>query len=718
MILLGLKDLDLKVSYESGTDDLLNDFYIKTLEQAVEYNRISGFFSSTSLAVSARGVKGLVCNGGKMHLIMSPRLSEEDITCITNATMSPEKILESSLLKEIDSIEDLIINDHVAALGWLIAHEILEIKIAVVYDDVGNILDYEDVEQKGIFHIKVGVIKDKKGDTISFSGSINETASGWMNNVEEFKVFKMWQGEQKDYCKSDIEKFNSYWNTSGKGNVKIYDIPDAVKKSLLMRAPRDIGDINCWKKAKKKSDNEKNSNLIEGLSLFDYQLKAIQMWWENGKRLICEMATGTGKTRVAIGCITKLLNTKQAIVIFVVCPQGTLALQWKADIDTLKIRHDDFLVADGTVPKWRIKLEDKLLDIALKNSKSCIVYTTFDTFSKLDFMKIVTENKGKIKYMLIGDEVHGMGATVVSRGLLEIYEYRLGLSATPKRWFDDLGTAKIINYFGNKTFEFTIKDALITINPLTNNTYLTKYIYKPFFTVLSDDEIDRYNNLTKQIIRQFNKAKNDTEALSKLENMMFIRAAIHKSAFNKYEIFEQILEMENDDIRDMIVFVSDKQMQEVINIMSRRRIRVHKITQEEGTKEMSIYSGRSERQYIIDKFKEGDFQALLAIKCLDEGIDIPSAEKAVLLASSSNPREYIQRIGRVIRRFSGKEQATIYDIIIKPEYSRMSPELIKIEKRIFDKELIRVFKIANNAENNADIAKLIFDVKREGIRWE
>lgn len=711
---MGLKELDLKVSYESGTDDLLNNFYIKVLEQAVEYNRISGFFSSTSLAVSARGVKGLVDNGGKMRLIMSPRLSEEDISAITNATTSPEKVLESNLLKEIDSIEDLITNDHVAALGWLIAHEILEIKIAVVYDDKGNLLDYEEAEEKGLFHIKVGIIEDKKGDMISFSGSINETASGWMHNVEEFKVFKMWQGEQQDYCKSDMEKFNSYWDTTGKNNIKIYDMPDAVKKSLLKRAPRDINDIKCWKQTKKKNDNKK-SNLIEGLSLFDYQLEAIQMWWNNGKRLICEMATGTGKTRTAIGCISKLLTVNKAIVIFVVCPQGTLGLQWKDDIDKLKIRLDDFVVADSTIPKWRMKLEDKLLDITLETSKNCIVYTTFDTFSSVDFIKIVTENKGKIKYMLIGDEVHGLGATVVSRGLLDIYEYRLGLSATPNRWFDELGTSKIMNYFGNKTFEFTIKDALITINPLTNKTYLTKYVYKPIFTVLSDEEIQRYSSLSKQIISQFNRAKNDSDALKKLENMMFMRAAIHKSAVNKYGILEQILDIEDDNIHDMIIFVSDKQMQEVINIMSRRRIRVHKFTKDEGTKIMSIYSGRSERQYIIDKFKKGDFDALLAIKCLDEGIDIPSADKAILLASSTNPREYIQRIGRVIRRYPGKEEATIYDIIIKPEYSRMSPELIKMEKRIFDKELVRVFEIAENAENNADIAKLIFDVKREGI---
>lgn len=709
---MGLRDLDLKASYDSGIgDNVLEDFYIKALSNAVEYCRIAGFFSSTSLAVSARGVRGLIENKGKMKLIVSPRLSKEDVEIIEQATISPETVLENNLIEEINDIENFVFNDHIAALGWLMAKGILEIRVALVYNDDGNVLDYEQVNEKGLFHIKVGIMKDANGDILSFSGSINETASGWVRNVEEFKVFKIWEPGQDEYCKGDIMKFYTYWN-NGVNNVKIFEMPEAVKKKIIEKSPQDINDIKCLSKSRIKKQKEETVDI--GINLFGYQKQAIELWKNNSYKLICEMATGTGKTITAIGCMASVINKYKPIVFFIICPQGTLALQWKEDIEKLNINYDYYVLADSTVKNWRTDLERNLLSIAAEMIETCIVYATFDTFSGKDFTRIVTENKYNTTYMLVGDEMHGLGSRKRSRGLLDVYDFKLGLSATPDRWFDEFGTAKLREYFGKEKFEFSIRDALITVNPLTNKTYLTPYKYIPFFTTLTDEEIEQYNSLSKSITRLYNKAKNSEEEADRLENLMFLRANIHKSAFNKYVEFEKILDELGKDIKDTIIFVSDQQIGKAIDILSRRRICVHKYTESEGKRPLKKYGGMTERQYIISKFKSNDYQALLAIKCLDEGIDIPSAETAILLASSTNPREYIQRIGRIIRRYPEKEVATLYDIIIVPDYCRMNPELRILEKKIFDKEMIRVFEIAENAINSSEIVREIFLVTQEG----
>ena len=245
--------------------------------------------------------------------------------------------------------------------------------------------------------------------------------------------------------------------------------------------------------------------------------------------------------------MASVIGKYQPIVFFIICPQGTLSLQWKGDIDKLNISFDDYVIADSTIKNWRTELEKKLLSIAVGMIETCIVYSTFDTFSGKDFIQIVTENKYNTKYMLIGDEMHGLGSPKRSQGLLKMYDFRLGLSATPDRWFDESGTIKLKEYFGKETFEFTIKDASTTINPLTNKTYLTPYKYIPFFTTLTDDEIEQYNSLSKSAVRLYNKAKKDEEVAARLENIMFLRASIHKNAFNKYVEFEKILDQLGKD---------------------------------------------------------------------------------------------------------------------------------------------------------------------------
>jgi len=704
-----LRDVDFKSNYDSGEDDILNDFYIKALDTAVKYDRIAGFFSSTSLAIASRGLKGFLDNDGTMRLLISPKLSKEDIEVLNKVTASEEEYIASIMMNELKDMEDLMKSSHFTALGWLLAKGILEIKVVVVLNKDGKPMSEEEIEKKGLFHIKVGIIEDAAGDIITFSGSVNESANGWKRNIEEFKVFKDWVKGQDEYCRSDIKKFESYWKQS-MDYAKVYDIPNAIKEKILEVTKTEvcsrtelnkmIEEIEKIEKAEEKTNNP--------FGLFFYQKDAMSLWLENDKKIIFEMATGTGKTRTAIACVSEVLCHKHKLFIIVVTPQATLSLQWKKEMDNLGVKADKSIIADGTNTKWRDQLVDGLLSISLSMIDTVCVYTTYDTFQSKDFISIVQENADCCDNFLIADEAHSVGSDNRSKGLLDIYNFRLGLSATPERWFDEVGTKRISDYFGGKKFVFTINDALHTINPLTGKTYLTPYKYRPIFITLNENELEDYDRLTKRIIRNSNNGDDiDSKAL---ELLIYKRADIHKSAEGKYEALSELIDELGHEIQDLLLFASPKQIDHVRDILTSKGISTHKYTKDVGTRQLSRFGGVSEREYVISQFKNGNLHSLIAIKCLDEGIDIPSAQTGILMSNSTNPREYIQRIGRIIRRFEGKDEAYLYDFIVVPSYDALPDNLAKIEKKVFEKEMIRVIEIAKNAKNSTSVMKKLYDV--------
>lgn len=693
---MSFKDLTLSYSYETGDDDPVNDFYIPVLSESKSYDRIAGYFSSSSLAISARGIAHLINNGGKMRILASPNLSYKDLQTIEKNSESLIKYSETKFMEDIDLLTDSFQRDHLSALGWLISNNLLEIKLVIVMDELGQ------VNENALFHQKIGILEDHNNNFISFSGSINETASGWLNNVEEFKVFKSWIDGQNHYLTDDKLKFDVYWNSES-DNLKVLSVSEAVKEKLVKLS--DDFDVERFI-AKKYITNKKAKTIEEKLNLFTYQKEAVDVWIENDKSLLFEMATGTGKTRTAIGCINEILRTEKSLLCIVACPQGTLSRQWMNEIDSVGLTFEKSLIIDGTNTRWRQDLKSTMNKMAVGYYTKVILYTTHTTCSKSDFTDLIISNKD-IPVCFVGDEAHGLGSYSNKKGLVNEYQYRIGLSATPQRWFDDIGTHKIIDYFGNKSFVFTIGDALSNINPLTGKPFLVNYYYNPVFLELDDEEFSDYEKLTKRISKLSSCSKNSDEYQKNYESLLFARANIQKNAVAKYDSLEKVLE-ENGPINDTIVFTSSEQIDKTMEILRKKEIVAHRYTQDQGTSSEVRYSGRSERQYLIDKFKKGIYQSLVAIKCLDEGIDIPSASKAILMSNSTNPREYIQRIGRVIRQSEGKTRAHIFDFIVEPNIFRIrDPELKKIEVKIFGKELKRVEDMSSNAINNAEVLNVI-----------
>lgn len=711
---MSLKDIKYEYTYDSDDNDILNDFYIPVLREAKTYDRIAGFFSSTCFGVASRGIKGLIDNHGKMRMIISPRVSKDDAEMIKKASSDPEGFLSETLIKSIDDLDDALEKDYVSAMGWMIANGYLEIKIAVVLKDSGEIMPCEEIEEAGLFHIKTGIIYDNDNNIISFSGSINESASGWVRNAEHFDVHRNWIDGHVGFCNQEIERFDSYWS-GRKGNTKVYNIPSAVEKKLLDNAPSSIDDIEFFKSYKTKKRLNKNDDIEPDISLYSYQKEAFNKWIKNNNRMLCEMATGTGKTRTAIACILHALKTCEKLMVIISCPQNTLSMQWYND-ECLKGYKGRKIIADSTNTRWRIDLEDALYDIQFNTIQNCIVFACSKTFSNSDFIEIVKKFENKVNFMLVGDEAHGLGAVKTSKGLLELYKYRLGLSATPSRWFDDVGTNLLHNYFGNSIFEFSIYKALHTNREGTTKPFLTQYKYEPVFVNLTDEEISEYEETTKRIIKTGRFKEVDDKSRERYERLLMYRANIYKNAYEKYSKLVDILNEIGDDISDTIIFATDEQIDEVIDILSNRGISCARYTQKLGTRKLRKYGGKSEREQVIQYFKDKTYEVLVAIKCLDEGIDIPSAKRAIIMASSTNPREFIQRVGRVIRTAPNKDQAEIYDMIVAPS-EKLNKELLKFELDVFEKEQNRIFEISENAINSVSVLKKIDDCLRRVHKW-
>lgn len=682
---MSLKDIDWNLSYESSENEyeLLEKFYVPALQQAVKYYRIAGYFTSSSLIMASKGIEGLVHNNGKMYLLISPQMTSEDFEIISKHGKLTE---DSEIFKDV--MNDLAMPDErLQALGWLLDIGRLEIKVAV-----------RNKSQNSIFHEKIGILFDKDGNVLSFSGSINETAAAWIDNVEEFKVFCSWRDGQQGYVTEDLKKFNSYWKNQKPNIAQIYEIPEAVRKKLISMKPRDINELNIMARYRREKKRENNK-----LSLFPHQQEAVDTWLDNGKSLLFEMCTSAGKTRTAIGCMMKLVAYHERFVAIVSTPQSTLTKQWQNDMKELDISLDVEVFADGSNSKKWTQIELMLMDIQDKKIRCGIIYTTHDTSSNPKFTKLLQENQQNIKYLFIGDEVHATGSTKRKLGLLDCYDYRIGLSATPERMFDDAGTEFLRKYFGNKSYEFTIEQGLHTIKPGTNRPFLNRYIYKPIFVELTDKETQKYNKLTQMIIIMRREDNYDPEELQKLCER---RANIGKNAENKKLALEKIInELDPVKIQDTILFVSPQQLDYVMKRTGELGIKRAEVTEKESTSKKVNDAGDSERQDIINQFRARRLQMLVGIKCMDEGIDIKNARIGVLMSNSTNPREYIQRIGRVVRQDDNKPISVIYDMIVYQNEDIGGSGLL-------EKESKRAAYIAKNAENHDEVAD---EFKRKGV---
>lgn len=665
-------DSEIKFSYYSAKCNLVDTFYNKVLSESIRYDRVSGFFNSTSLAVAAMGMSKFILNNGHMRLVCSARLDEEDVEAINNSDDLKE-IISGKFAKDFESIENGLLKNHVKMLGWMIANNILEIKIGVKLDEKGNF----DI---GMVHPKVGILYDEFDNSIVFDGSVNETRFGWLENVESLRVFKSWR--HPEFMEDDANHFDDLWynNTDG---VEVFDIPDIPKSILINNAPKSIEEFD---ELIFETDYEIKKLLSKSKpKLRGYQNEAVKNWIDNGYKGIFSMATGTGKTYTALSCFDRLIGSKNSLLTVIACPQVHLISQWEKNLKE-DFKYKGKCINTSEDSNWKRNLMSVIGDLR-GSTRNAVVLTSFDKFSDEDFMDIIKLHSGE--FFLIVDEVHGIGALKYRQGFLNVdYDYKLGLSATPEIEDDLERTDLVYDNFGGIVFEYGLEEAI-------DNGFLTRYTYHPIFVELTDEELEKYKKYSRIIANLMAKPNLSQADEEKLDSTIRKRRNLINRAENKLVAFIDFLN-KNPHIKDLIVYGADKKhLEKIESILDEYNISNHRFTGDEKLKTVNGILGRKD---ILELFSKGHFRALSAIKCLDEGVDVPSIQNAVLLSSTLNSRQHIQRRGRILRNSPGKKCAAIYDFIVIPNLKGESESV----KNIFRSETKRYEEYASLAYNDVD----------------
>lgn len=699
---MGFREIEIKGKYRSDEyNDLGTYFVSKLLEHSVVYKRAVGFFSSSALIKLTKGLSKLVAREGcHIYLVASPFLSKEDVEAIKMGYKNRQQVIEESLIREFKPTSDPFECERLNMLCHLIENGILDIKIANKIDD-----SYSDSDEIGMYHEKIGIFEDENGDKVAFSGSLNESDNAYSNNFESILVFKSW--EDRRYFLEIEDDFERLWNDRT-NKLEVYNFPDAAKKELFKYKRTSYRkDIDEYERI------EKNKAPVEidmpkyncPFQLHEYQKSAINKWARQGFRGLFDMGTGTGKTVTALTAAVKLLERmpNHRLAVIICCPQTHLVEQWAEEKDHFNI---NFIVGHSKSRQKNYKslLAKAVQDFNDKISPFFFFVTTNASYKIPSVQAILNEINGPV--MFICDEVHNFGSNGLRDVMNKKYQYRLGLSATIDRHRDEEGTQAIHDYFGEVCVHYGLKEAI-------RDDVLTPYYYYPVLVTLSEDEQVEYIELTNQI-KKNSYPDGNTVKLKKYGEMLALkRARIIATAENKINVLKETIEPMKSE-NNLLIYCGTGKVGESSEDEERQIERVCKVLGNELDMRIAKYTSdesTEKRLEIGEQYKRGELQAVVAIKCLDEGVNIPSIKKAFILASSTNPREYIQRRGRVLRKFKGKDYSYLYDFVTLPvpldDTGNYDPVFISSFKALARNEVERLKEFASLAVNNSIADDLI-----------
>lgn len=748
--------LSIKSEYRSLKDDVVKDFYIPTLSAAVSYKRSVGFFSSTALELFSKGLCELAKNGGQIELVASPYLSAEDEEAIRKGYENREKIIENALLRNLQNAEEIknpFTKERLNLLANLIESGVLNIKIAFTENESSSTV--------GMYHEKLGIIEDKNGNRIAFSGSMNESGTALTKNYETVDIFCSWKNkDENSRVVQKLEAFSRIWGNYETG-LKVKQFP-LVDKAILEKYKRGKPDFELDKRefyndmslsgsARQSFENKQISVQSAGMTnsidveykikypeieelkvaesipafsttFFDFhgeifprshQTKAIENFKMNSFQSLFAMATGTGKTLTSLFAANELSKEIDLLSILIIVPLKDLVDQWQKDVEKY-FSGEIIPIRSGL--DWKEKLSELNILRILKNnsnrkisvastkmttpkiSKKIVIITTYDSFCQ-NSEKILSSLEAE-KTLIIADEVHKFGAETYSQKLPEKIKYRIGLSATPKRPYDEKGTVAIFDYFcpSQNPYEFTIQNAI-------QADMLCHYEYHPTIVTLTDFEMEDYENISEKISKLsaiINNSKTSSKEDKKnLEQLLKERHRIIERAENKKDLFLEIMLHEIEKYPNKtIVFCPDGKDECGNDFLQMYKIELWKALISKGKiVRMSEYVQGTKRE-IIESFSKGAIDILFAKQRLNEGIDIPAAKRAFFIASSTSEREFIQRRGRVLRKSpeTNKKLAEIFDFIVVP------PDTNSIyAESITQNEINRAMDFAKTADNYAEI---------------
>lgn len=681
-----LTEISYKPSYSKGIDDIASAFYNPSMKHAISYDRISGYFGSSVFIISWSALKPFMENGGKIRLICSPLLTDEDRNAMqTGYAAQNDEVIRAAILREVAEIFN---QEHLSApyklLAYMIAEGIIDIRIATVGDTAAANI-------RRLFHDKVGVFGDREHNYVGFRGSMNETFQGLSpaGNIESVDVFPSWVDERDRIRVNEAQtQFESLWNGIIP-NVRVMAFPEAASAIVREKAKNAN-----WEKL---IDEVRISESIADKWCADirpgnkrprpHQYKALEAWEKNDYKGIFEHATGSGKTYTAMCAIRHELDRGKSVLVLV--PSIDLLNQWFDEMqENIYVPGLNYLLCGGGHNEW--KKNGMLARWTQRHpDEKTVVLATMDTACSSIFLNMVS---GGNHLFIVADEVHRLGSSHRQRVFSIEAGSRLALSATPRRYGDASGTAAIFAYFGGIIPPpFSLADAI-------NAQVLTRYFYHPHTVKLTLAEQEEWDTLTKDISKLVARAAaKDAECIFNsptIKKKLLARARILKNAAAKVHIALTIIAAHYQTGQKWIVYCDNQtQLQEVLALLLRNGYDAY-----EYHSEM-----KGDREQTLEYFASCG-GILVSIRCLDEGVDIPTTTHALILASSKNPREFIQRRGRILRKAPNKHYAHLFDVMVLPNPCEESNEEKTVN--IVTSELARAIQFGEMAENPSCIARL------------
>lgn len=723
-------------------------FFSDCLCNATQFDLMLGFFSSSAINVLADGFASFLYNGGCMNLIVNDILTEQDKKAIANGELdTPIPFFDISNIEQLKNTLSERDTHFFECLAWLIRNNRLDIRIVAPKNGIG------------ISHTKTGLFSDGM-NKVGFDGSCNFSRSALIDNIESLTVTCDWDGDTAAATINEIKnEFELVFN--GKDENVVFIPTDKVKthiadsfknkelKDLLEDEYRfiqqDVANISLPKTVIRALDKAKNKVETEiekikqqgekfepidfGKPRFpyesgprDYQKQAFENWKNNKQKGLFAMATGTGKTITSLNCLLEIYNRLGYYKAIILVPTITLVEQW--EIECKKFNFSTIIKVSSKYNNWKSAVANlRLIEMTnTDNNLSYIIISTYASFVRSNvFMELNQFPKNKL--LLIADEAHNMGGGLMAQRLSDIkYLRRIGLSATPERQYDDSGNQKLMDFFGcseNYTFEYSMAEAI-------ENGALCRYYYYPHIVKLTNNEMDDYVELTKKIVKIM--GFKDDESQERLKMLLLARKRIIHKASNKLSVFQQIVQQrmeEKGNLKYTLVYVpegnkpnnfeadifdqsdtieSDPETEHLIDDFTRivRDMDSHIIVRQ-------FTSESNDRDAMLKGFADGSIDVLTSMKCLDEGVDVPRSELAIFCASTGNPRQFIQRRGRVLRTHKDKRFAVIHDLIVIPD-NVFDEECYELEKSLVKSELKRVRDFALLSENLNDTDKELVEV--------
>ena len=706
-------------TYVPGEEYSPERFFDDGLKNSSEFDLKLGYFSSAAISVLAEGFATFISKGGYMRLIINHIVSKKDKEAITNGVMG--NVIDCSDLSNFQYLKKTF-NEYqeqfFRCLAFMISQKRIDIRII------------KPRGQKGIAHTKSGQFRDGNSIT-AFTGSANFTISGLFNNIEEIKIdrsdsvdrmvqkriekqrkdFDAIMSEEKkgiDYLspKDLVEAISTYY-----GDSDIEELLDVEKKLREVKKQHDVVATST------------HEDIAPSIPKFpydkprEYQQLAFENWKNNNQQGLFAMATGTGKTITSLNCLLEIYKRNGYYKAIILVPTITLVNQWEKEC--WKFNYGNIIKVYSKNTEWRSKIE--LLQMAEKYRKpseptqNFIIISTYASFARENVFSILNSFE-RTKVLLIADEAHNMGSPSILKRLGTInYLRRIGLSATPERQFDDDTNMKLYRFFGAEdkfTFEYSMEEAI-------QKGVLCKYYYYPHLVKLTDEEMANYIELSEKISKYFNYNSGVFDKKDEiLMGLLLARKRIIHKAANKLGAFKKIIEERYErtgNLKYSLIYVPegnkpdyfsdsdifDKSEQVADDAVSDHLIDVYTEAVMKIDKYVTVrkfVSGQKDRDAILADFAKGRLQVLTSMKCLDEGVDVPRSELAIFCASTGNPRQFIQRRGRVLRTHPDKYMAEIHDLVVAPEVSATSSSY-KMEQSLLKGELMRVKNFSMLSEN-------------------